>query len=269
MGEEKPDEELMGKRKSSPRLSTTFVMSIVQVLSVLFGFIHPKSKILHDFDFSIFARLWYDIDRHFSIKDGTGMRVISGSARGRTLKAVPGMGTRPTTDKVKEALFSMIGPYFDGGTVLDLFAGTGGLGIEALSRGMDKAVFVDLEYKSIEIVRSNLKTTGLENKAEVYKNDAERALKALAKRESVFDLVFLDPPYRLKHGDMLMQAMDQLHLLNPGATLVLEYESSFAYPAGFGPFSEVRKAQYGETTLSIYSYDHHKTSPVQEPGKED
>ncbi|WP_410769308.1 16S rRNA (guanine(966)-N(2))-methyltransferase RsmD [Fontibacillus sp. BL9] len=197
------------------------------------------------------------------------MRVISGSARGRTLKAVPGMGTRPTTDKVKEALFSMIGPYFDGGTVLDLFAGTGGLGIEALSRGMDKAVFVDLEYKSIEIVRSNLKTTGLENKAEVYKNDAERALKALAKRESVFDLVFLDPPYRLKHGDMLMQAMDQLHLLNPGATLVLEYESSFAYPAGFGPFSEVRKAQYGETTLSIYSYDHHKTSPVQEPGKED
>lgn len=67
------------------------------------------------------------------------MRVISGSARGRSLKAVPGMGTRPTTDKVKEAIFSMIGPYFDGGAALDLFAGTGGLGIEALSRGMDKA----------------------------------------------------------------------------------------------------------------------------------
>ncbi|WP_435921316.1 16S rRNA (guanine(966)-N(2))-methyltransferase RsmD [Paenibacillus sp. DYY-L-2] len=183
------------------------------------------------------------------------MRVISGSARGRTLKAVPGMGTRPTTDKVKEALFSIIGPYFDGGTALDLFAGTGGLGIEALSRGMDRAVFIDLDFKSIEVVRSNLKTAGFETQAEVYKNDAERALKALAKREAKFDLVFLDPPYRLKHGDKLMEAMDHLNLLNPGATIVLEYESSFAYPDRFGPFSEVRKAEYGETTLSIYNYE--------------
>ncbi len=179
------------------------------------------------------------------------------------------MGTRPTTDKVKEALFSMIGPYFDGGAVLDLFAGTGGLGIEALSRGMDKAVFVDLEYKSIEIVRSNLKTAGLEDKAEVYKNDAERALKALAKREATFDLVFLDPPYRLKHGDKLMEAMDHLNLLRPGATIVMEYDSSFGYPDRFGPFTEVRKAQYGETAVSIYNYDHQETSPVQDTGKED
>lgn len=182
------------------------------------------------------------------------MRVVSGSARGRNLKAVPGTGTRPTTDKVKEALFSMIGPYFDGGTALDLFAGTGGLGIEALSRGMDHAVFVDLEYKSIEIVRANLKTTGFEDKAEVYKNDAERAIKALAKREIKFDLVFLDPPYRLKNGDKLMESMDLLDLLADEATVVLEYDSSFSYPASFGKFTEVRKAVYGETTLSIYRY---------------
>ncbi|MNN03466.1 Ribosomal RNA small subunit methyltransferase D [compost metagenome] len=183
------------------------------------------------------------------------MRVVSGSARGRNLKAVPGMGTRPTTDKVKEALFSMIGPYFDGGHVLDLFAGTGGLGIEALSRGMDLAVFVDLEYKSIEVVRANLKATGLDGKAEVYKNDAERAIKALSKREKKFDLVFLDPPYRMKHGDQLMETMDQLDLLSDGATIVLEYESSFAYPDAFGKFTEVRKAEYGETALSIYTYN--------------
>ena len=77
------------------------------------------------------------------------MRVIAGTAKGRALKAVPGTNTRPTTDKVKEAIFSMIGPYFDGGRVLDLFAGTGGLGIEALSRGAEVAVFVDLEGASI------------------------------------------------------------------------------------------------------------------------
>lgn len=183
------------------------------------------------------------------------MRVVSGSARGRSLKAVPGTDTRPTTDKVKEALFSMIGPYFDGGTVLDLFAGTGGLGIEALSRGMDLAVFVDLEYKSIEIVRANLKTTGFEDKAEVYKNDAERAIKALAKRDKKFDLVFLDPPYRLKNGDKLMESMDRLDLLAGEATVVLEYDSSFSYRDFFGKFTEVRKAVYGETALSIYHYN--------------
>lgn len=187
------------------------------------------------------------------------MRVISGQAGGRTLKAVPGMGTRPTTDKVKEALFSMIGPYFDGGQALDLFAGSGGLGIEALSRGMDKAVFVDLEYKSVEIIRANLQTTGLQQQAEVYKNDAERALKALAKRGASFDLVFLDPPYRLKHGDKLMDTLDTLNLLNAGATIVLEYESSYTYPERAGSFIELRKALYGETAVSIYSYDKEDT----------
>ncbi|GGH16759.1 16S rRNA (guanine(966)-N(2))-methyltransferase RsmD [Paenibacillus segetis] len=194
------------------------------------------------------------------------MRVISGSARGRTLKAVPGTGTRPTTDKVKEALFSIIGPYFDGGAVLDLFAGTGGLGIEALSRGMDRAVFVDMDFKSLETIRTNLKATKFEEQAEVYKNDAERALKALAKRENTFDLVFLDPPYRLKHGDKLMEQMDSLDLLEDQATIVLEHESSFDYPDSFGKFRAWRKAEYGEVAISIYVYDQESQSVQAEQG---
>lgn len=188
------------------------------------------------------------------------MRVISGTAKGRPLKAVPGTGTRPTTDKVKEAIFSMIGPYFDGGRALDLFAGTGGLGIEALSRGMERAVFVDLEYKSLDVVKTNLKATGLEGQAEVYKNDAERALKALAKRETRFDLVFLDPPYRLKHGDKLMSKMEELALLEDQATIVLEYESTYEYPEEFGNFIRIRKAEYGETAVSVYRYERHVNS---------
>ncbi|WP_145046235.1 16S rRNA (guanine(966)-N(2))-methyltransferase RsmD [Paenibacillus xylanexedens] len=185
------------------------------------------------------------------------MRVVSGSAKGRPLKAVPGTGTRPTTDKVKEALFSMIGPYFEGGTALDLFAGSGGLGIEALSRGMDKAVFVDLEPKSIEVIRMNLTATKLENQAAIYRNDAGRALKALAKRSTTFDLVFLDPPYRMKNGDELMLTMHELDLLEQGATIVLEYESKHLYPEQFGPFEQTRKALYGETAVSIYHYAPH------------
>lgn len=149
----------------------------------------------------------------------------------------------------------MIGPYFEGGTVLDLFAGTGGLGIEALSRGMDRAIFVDLDYKSVETVKANLRAAGLAEQAEVYKNDAERALKTLAKRGASFDLVFLDPPYRLKHGDKLMERMDELNLLEDQAILVLEYESSFEYQDHFGHFRTIRKTDYGETGITIYVYD--------------
>lgn len=191
------------------------------------------------------------------------MRVVSGSAKGRPLKSVPGNGTRPTTDKVKEAVFSMIGPYFEGGAALDLFAGTGGLGIEALSRGMDSAVFVDMEQKSIDTIRANLKAVKLENQAEVYRNEAGRALGALEKRGRSFNLVFLDPPYRLKHGDELMQSMVQKGLLRPDAVIVLEHESGYAYPEEIPGFVRTRQAVYGETTISIYQYE---SAPLQENG---
>ncbi|MDO3410746.1 16S rRNA (guanine(966)-N(2))-methyltransferase RsmD [Saccharibacillus sp. CPCC 101409] len=196
------------------------------------------------------------------------MRVVAGEAKGRPLKAVPGSGTRPTTDKVKEAIFSMIGPFFDGGTALDLFAGTGGLGIEALSRGAQRAIFVDADAKSIETVRSNLRATGFEPRAEVYRNDAQRALKALAKREAKLELVFLDPPYRMKNGAELMLRMEELGLLRPGAVILLEYESSYAYPAEFGGFTEDRKAVYGETTVSIYTWRPRQGEQAQ-PAEED
>ncbi|MBU5346487.1 16S rRNA (guanine(966)-N(2))-methyltransferase RsmD [Paenibacillus lautus] len=183
------------------------------------------------------------------------MRVVSGSAKGRPLKSVPGTSTRPTTDKVKESIFSMIGPYFEGGALLDLFAGTGGLGIEALSRGMDRAVFIDVEPKSISTIKDNLKAARLEDSAEVYRNDAGRALKALEKRGYSFDLVFLDPPYRFKNGDELMLDMAERGLLQDSAVVVLEYESSYNYPEKFGDFCCFRTAKYGETAISIYRYD--------------
>ena len=103
------------------------------------------------------------------------MRVISGSQKGRILKAVPGKTTRPTTDKVKEAIFNMIGPYFNGGYGLDLFAGSGGLGIEGLSRGLDKVIFIDFDYKAIRTIKENVNICRFESMAEIYKNDWKRA----------------------------------------------------------------------------------------------
>ncbi|MBP1156059.1 MULTISPECIES: 16S rRNA (guanine(966)-N(2))-methyltransferase RsmD [unclassified Paenibacillus] len=180
------------------------------------------------------------------------MRVISGSAKGRPLKAVPGTGTRPTTDKVKEAVFSMIGPYFDGGQVLDLFAGTGGLSIEALSRGMDQAVLTDMDKKAIDTIRHNLQATGLSDRAEVYRNDALRAIKALSKREAQFDLVFMDPPYKLKIIGELLEQLQQDGLLAEGARVVVEHDAEDRHEESYGSLEQVRRAEYGDTAITIY-----------------
>ncbi len=168
------------------------------------------------------------------------------------MKAVPGISTRPTTDKVKEAIFSMIGPYFDGGHVLDLFAGTGGLGIEALSRGMQRAVFIDIEKKSIDTVQMNLRATGLSEQAEVYRNDAARALKALAKREQRFELVFLDPPYKMKVIAELIGSMEEQNLLDPHAVIVVEHDAQDVLDEVIGSFEQQRRAEYGDTAVTIY-----------------
>lgn len=182
------------------------------------------------------------------------MRVVAGQARGRVLKAVPGMNTRPTTDKVKEAIFSMIGPYFEGGAALDLFAGTGGLGIEAWSRGIQRIILVDREKLSIDTIRHNLKTAGAEQSAEIYRNDAERALKALAKRGLSFRLVFLDPPYRMTNMDEMMSGMAEAGMLEPGAFVVIEHDTAVVYPDEDVEFRCLRKARYGDTSVTIYQY---------------
>ena len=183
------------------------------------------------------------------------MRVVSGTAKGRGLKAVPGRSTRPTSDKVKEAIFSRIGPYFDGGKALDLYAGTGGLGIEALSRGMEGAIFVDIEKKAVDVIRENLQHARLLDRAEVYRNDAEKALKHLAKRGVSFDLVLLDPPYRLKNMDELLGQMQTLGLLNPLADVVIEHDAAHVYTEQIGELIEVKRMNYGDTAVTVYRYE--------------
>lgn len=183
------------------------------------------------------------------------MRVIAGTAKGTPLKAVPGLNTRPTTDKVKEAIFSMIGPYFDGGAALDLFAGTGGLGIEALSRGADRVVFIDADRRAIAVVRRNVEAAGVAERSEIYCNTAERALRVLEKRGTAFRYVFLDPPYRMKNADGLMAEMEARGLLEAGAVIVVEHAADCLYPEAVGGLKRRRLAQYGETAVSIYHFN--------------
>lgn len=180
------------------------------------------------------------------------MRVVSGTAKGRQLKSVPGTITRPTSDKVKEAIFSSIGPYFNGGWALDLFAGTGALGIEALSRGMERAVFIDMDRKCMDVIKQNLETTGLANKAEIYRNEASKALKALAKRKVKFDLVFLDPPYKFKFMDEHMQFIAVNRLVSAEALIVVEHEATYNYGPRIGVFIMDNYAVYGDTAVTTY-----------------
>lgn len=183
------------------------------------------------------------------------MRVVSGQYKGKSLKAVPGSSTRPTTDKVKEAIFNMIGPYFEGGTCLDLFAGSGGLGIEALSRGVERTVFVDRDGKAIQTIHDNLKTCHIDGQAEVYRNDFKRALKAIIKREIVFDYIFLDPPYAKQQLNEILEVIHENRLLSEQGVIVCEHSTDVKLPSSVENLMLIKQESYGIITISIYTWN--------------
>ena len=175
------------------------------------------------------------------------MRIISGSARGRRLVSPEGFDVRPTTDKVKESMFNIIQFELDGAAVLDLFAGTGQLGIEALSRGAEKAVFVDASKKSLETVRKNIALAGFSSSAETVQGDAFAYL-AAAKEQ--FDIVFLDPPY---HNGLCEKAFALLPaVLKDGASVICETQADETLPSAFGEFSLSREYKYSAIKLRVY-----------------
>lgn len=150
------------------------------------------------------------------------MRIISGKYAKRNLFTLKSNKTRPTSDKVKESLFNSLGQFFEGGTVLDLYAGSGALGIEAVSRGYDDATLVDINYAACDIIRKNVALTKEESRFSVYKMSSNAALKFLAEKGKKFDLVFLDPPYAKQRIAKDMQKMWQFDLLNENAIVVAE-----------------------------------------------
>ncbi|MBS7344761.1 MAG: 16S rRNA (guanine(966)-N(2))-methyltransferase RsmD [Caryophanon sp.] len=181
------------------------------------------------------------------------MRVVAGERKGMPLKALAGNNTRPTTDKVKESIFNMIGPFFDGGVALDLFAGSGGLGLEALSRGVEKVIFVEKDRKAFSIVKENVAKCRYDEQAEVFCNDAVRAVKALVKREDVvFDVVLFDPPYhKAEYYDLVRVLIDHGKIDLKGV-IMCEHATDVTLPETYGPFTRVRQETYSSTVVSIY-----------------
>ncbi len=183
------------------------------------------------------------------------MRVIAGTARGRKLYAPKGQAIRPTSDRVKEAVFNIIGCRVNDANVLDLFAGTGGLGIEALSRGAKAAYFIDSSNEAIHLIKKNLEVTGLGYTAVVFKADADKAVKWLAKDGAKFDLIFLDPPYRISVSflDAILIALGD-HVLQSDGLLVLEHSAKLEPRAVKGLSVESTRV-YGDTAITFYGKD--------------
>ena len=175
------------------------------------------------------------------------MRVITGSARGRKLIAPPGLSTRPTLEMVKEAIFSIIQFELEGARILDLFAGSGQMGIEALSRGAQSCVFVDTDKESQQAIRRNLETTGFGLAAKISGTDAFSYLKGST---GEYDIAFLDPPYKKGALDTLLPAVAQR--MSAGGVIVCETEKSEILPEPVGSFLLKKQYHYGKTKVTVY-----------------
>lgn len=180
------------------------------------------------------------------------MRVVAGERKGMPLKAIAGTTTRPTTDKVKESIFNMIGPFFDGGIALDLFAGSGGLGIEALSRGCEKGIFVEKDGKAFQILQENIKKCRYEEQTELYRTDAIRAVKGLLKRDIQIDYLFVDPPYRKVEYYQLVNSLVDGGKLTDQAIIVCEHAIEIDLPKSYGDYTLKKEETYGSSIISIY-----------------
>lgn len=177
------------------------------------------------------------------------MKIVSGIYGGRPLKTLEGKTTRPTSDKVRGAVFNMIGPYFEGGRVLDLYAGSGGLSIEAVSRGMSSAVLVERERKAQAVVAENIQMTKEASKFQLLKMEADRALEQVG---GTFDLVFLDPPYAKEQIVADIEKMAERNLFSQEIMVVCETDKSVELPEEIACLGIWKEKVYGISKVTVY-----------------
>lgn len=177
------------------------------------------------------------------------MRIIAGEWRGRRLETREGMDVRPTPERVKEALFNILQFQLEGRRVLDLFAGSGQLGLEALSRGAAEAVFVDESRESAAVVKRNIASLKAEAKTRLYQTDFAAFL---MRRQEPFDIVFLDPPYR--SGKLEAALPLAAAITNPGGTIIAEHPTDEELPDEAGDFRKGKSYRYGKIYLTVYRH---------------
>ncbi len=176
------------------------------------------------------------------------MRVITGEARGRKLEAVEGYDTRPTSDRIKESIFNIIQFDIEGRRVLDLFAGTGQLGVEALSRGAREAVFVDTNADAIKVIKANLKTTGFDSRSRTVNTDYRLYLQS---KPGKFDIVFIDPPYKTDLCDKALIDLVAFDILSDGGIIVCETPQNAEIHVGTEEEYQINEYKYGHKKITV------------------
>ena len=180
------------------------------------------------------------------------MRIIAGIWSSRRLKTLGGTETRPTLDKVRGAVFSSLGGFFDGGTVLDLYGGSGAVALEALSRGFSSAVICDKSREAIRIIRENVCSLQAEDRCRILAMEDRKALALLSQEGALFDLVYLDPPYAKQHNEEVIRFLDEHHMIGEQGRIVVECLKEDLLPEQCGRMKKYKEAVYGITRIVYY-----------------
>jgi 16S rRNA (guanine(966)-N(2))-methyltransferase RsmD len=179
------------------------------------------------------------------------MRIISGTSRGRRLARPKSQAIRPTSDRVKESIFNLLGNEVEGGVVLDLFAGTGNLGIEALSRGAKKALFVEKGRQALRLIQTNLAQIGMEDRSEILPQDVNRAIGILNQRGESFDLILMDPPYEKGLIQRTLLKLNSHRIYHEDSILVVEHDRREPIPEKVEGWTLTRQRKIGDTLISF------------------
>ena len=187
-------------------------------------------------------------------KRGEMMRVIAGKAKGRLLAAPKGMETRPVTAKIKEALFNIWQVQVEGSAFLDLFSGSGSIGIEAISRGAKNVVFVEKSRRAVETIKKNIAACNFRNGYEIYQDDVFRRIKWLGKKGYLFDIIYLDPPFTVKEIFLpVMQALSDTAILAQNGVIAIRTRKEMEMPGDIGRLRQFKLKQYGISSVHFFS----------------
>lgn len=181
------------------------------------------------------------------------MRVIAGKYRGRRLRTVEGLQVRPTSDRLRETLFNILKPYIAGKSFLDICAGSGAVGIEALSRGASQVAFIERSRRACSAIRANLDAIGAAEDSEIVGLDALSALRQLSEDRRRFDVVFFDPPYASLIYDQVLRWLGRGELISTGGVAVVEHETKHPPRPEYGKLRMFRTVRQGESSLSFYA----------------
>ena len=180
------------------------------------------------------------------------MRIVAGKFGSRVIQAVEGNTTRPTTAKIKEAIFSRIGPYFDGGDMLDLFGGSGNVSFEAISRGMNTSLLCDQNGKAISTIKKNAASLDVQSQCTIWKMDYKKALQKACEEKRCFDLVYLDPPYKKQQIKSILEFLDDNNMVKEYGDVVCESLKEDEFPDLVGSLEKVKDVTYGITRITYY-----------------